>query len=70
MTHPPSRLKFLTPLPANSKPFRCYTKGSCGHTGVGGHYDYCKYAPNSTFEALSADEKLAYFWARISEGLL
>lgn len=44
----------------------CYVKGSCGHSGITGHYDYCVYPDNSTFEALSFAEKNAYFWKRIT----
>ena len=44
----------------------CYTKDSCGHSGVTGHFDYCVYPDNKTFEALTFQEKNEYFWSRVT----
>ena len=44
----------------------CYTKNDCGHSGFRGHYDYCVYPGNKTFESLTFQEKNDYFWSRVT----
>lgn len=44
----------------------CYTQDSCGQSGLQGHYDYCVYPDNKTFEALSFKEKNDFFWSAIT----
>lgn len=44
----------------------CYTEGSCGHGGLGGHFDYCVYPGNQTFDTMDWKSKTAQFWRQLS----
>merc|ERR1712086_1016255 len=44
----------------------CTTKHGCGHSGLRGHWDYCSYPDNKTFEETTFQEKNVYFWNRIT----
>ena len=45
----------------------CYTEDSCGNFGFGGHYDYCVYPKNATYEAHGWQEKLDGLWNKVAE---
>jgi len=44
----------------------CHTANSCGHFGFSGHYDYCIYPDDSTFEAKTFQEKNTYFQTKLT----
>jgi len=44
----------------------CYVKGNCGKRGLKGHFDYCVYPDDKTFEAKTFQEKNEYFWSRVT----
>ena len=43
----------------------CYTKDSCGHSGVSGSWDYCVYPPDKTYESQSWYTKQDYLWKNV-----
>lgn len=45
----------------------CRTEDKCGHNSLLGHWDYCFYPPDATFEAQSFQDKMDHFWAKITK---